>query len=166
VKPLRAGRQRSRGQALVEFAFTFPVIALMAFAFVDIGRAVFTYNTVTAAAREAVRVAVVNQLDPVDGPWTCQSDRPVQNVSSPSWTWRGCALKTGATAGVQAADMSITYSTPTGTTLTCAPHLNVGCIVTVTVTTHFTPITPVAGTLIGELDMSSTSVLPLERLFP
>jgi Flp pilus assembly protein TadG len=160
------GRRRGRGQALVEFAFTFPVIALMAFAFVDIGRAVFTYNTLTNAAREAVRVAIVNQLDPADGPWTCQSDRPVQNVSTPSWTWRGCALTAGATAGVQAADVTIAYSTPVGTTLTCTPHLNVGCIVTVTVSTDFQPITPVAGVLIGNLSMSSTSALPLERLFP
>jgi Flp pilus assembly protein TadG len=150
----------------VEFAFTFPVIALMAFSFVDLGRAVFTYNTLTSAAREAVRVAVVNQLDPTDGPWTCQSNRPVQNITTPSWTWRGCAVAAGATAGVQAADVSVSYSTPAGTTLSCTPHLNVGCIVSVTVTTTFTPITPVAGILIGDLSLSSTSELPLERLFP
>ena len=29
-----------------------------------------------------------------------------------------------------------------------------------------TPITPVAGVLIGEIDMTSTSEMPLERLFP
>ena len=160
------GRKRGRGQALVEFAFVFPVIALMTFAFIDIGRAVFAYNTLTDAARQATRVAIVNQLDPVDGPWNCQSDRPVQSEASPQWTWRGCALRSGGTIGVQAGDVSIAYSTPVGTNLTCAPHLNVGCIVTVTVTAKFTPITPVAGVLIGPIDMSSTSEMPLERLFP
>ena len=38
--------------------------------------------------------------------------------------------------------------------------------VTVTVTTRFTPITPVAGILIGPITMTSTSQMPLERLFP
>lgn len=159
-------RPRSRGQALVEFAFVFPVIALMTFAFIDIGRAVFAYNTLTEAARQATRVAIVNQLDPDDGPWLCQSNRPVQNIADPEWTWRGCAVLSGKTIGVTAADVSIAYSTPGGTDLTCAPHLNVGCLVTVTVNAKFTPITPVAGILIGPLDLSSTSEMPLERLFP
>jgi Flp pilus assembly protein TadG len=162
----RLARRRSRGQALVEFAFVFPVIALMTFAFIDIGRAVFALNTLTEAARQATRVAIVNQLDPVSGPWLCQSSRPVQNAADPDWTWRGCAVASGATIGVQAADVSVAYSTPAGTDLTCSPHLNVGCIVTVTVTAKFTPITPVAGIVIGEIDMSSTSEMPLERLFP
>jgi hypothetical protein len=159
-------RPRARGQALVEFAFVFPVIALMTFAFIDIGRAVFAYNTLAEAARQATRVAVVNQLDPVSGPWNCQSNRPVQNELSPQWTWRGCAALSGATIGVKPADISIAYSTPTGTDLTCSPHLNVGCLVTVTVTAQFTPITPVAGQLIGAFTMTSTSQMPLERLFP
>jgi Flp pilus assembly protein TadG len=159
-------RPRTRGQALVEFAFVFPVIALMAFAFIDIGRAVFAYNTLTEAARQATRVAVVNQLDPVSGPWSCQSNRPVQSEASPQWTWRGCAVASGASVGVKNADVSVAYSTPAGTDLICAPHLNVGCLVTVTVTTRFTPITPVAGILIGPITMTSTSQMPLERLFP
>ena len=169
---LRAGvrrwhrRPRSRGQALVEFAFVVPVIALMAFAFIDIGRAVYAFNTLTEAARQASRVAVVNQLDPVAGPWSCLSNRPVQNEASPQWTWRGCAIASGATIGVRAADVAIAYSTPAGTSLTCSPHLNVGCLVTVTISAKFTPITPVAGILIGPIDMSATSQMPLERLFP
>jgi hypothetical protein len=160
------GRPRNRGQALVEFAFVFPVIALMIFAFIDMGRAVYAYNTLTEAARQAVRVAVVNQLDPVSGPWSCQSNRPVQNEASPQWTWRGCAALSGATIGLKAADVSVAYSTPSGTDLICSPHLNVGCLVTVTVNMKFTPITPVAGIIIGPIDMSSTSEMPLERLFP
>ena len=159
-------RPRSRGQALVEFAFVFPVIALMTFAFIDIGRAVFALNTLNESARQATRVAIVNQLDPVSGPWTCRTDRPIQNEASPQWTWRGCAISSGGTIGVNAADVSVAYSTPAGTDLICSPHLNVGCIVTVTVTAKFTPITPVAGTIIGAFDMSATSEMPLERLFP
>ena len=162
----RLARPRTRGQALVEFAFVFPVIALLTFAFIDIGRAVYAYNTLTEAARQGTRVAIVNQLDPASGPWLCQSNRPVQNTADPDWTWRGCAASSGATIGVKPADVSLSYSTPSGTDLICSPHLNVGCLVTVTVSTKFTPITPVAGILIGPINMSATSEMPLERLFP
>jgi hypothetical protein len=159
-------RRRSRGQALVEFAFMFPIIALLAFAFIDIGRAVFTYNTLTNAAREAARVAAVNQLDPLVGPWTCQSNKPVENLVTPGWTFRGCALSAGATAGVRAANVTIAYTAPPGTTITCSGTLTVGCLATVTVVTSYVPITPVAGTIIGPISMSSTSSMPIERLFP
>ena len=91
------GKSRSAGQSLVEFALVFPIIALLAFAFIDIGRAVFAYTTLTNAAREASRVAVVSQLDPVAGPWRCQSNRPVEDVNDPHWTFRGCAMTAGAT---------------------------------------------------------------------
>ena len=159
-------RKRSAGQALVEFAFIFPLIALLAFGFIDIGRAVFTYNTLTNASREAVRVAAVNQLDPVAGPWTCQANKPIEDPLNPGWTFRGCALSAGRTAGVIAANITISYAAPPATTLTCTGPLNVGCIATVTIVTQYVPITPVAGSLIGPVSMTSTSSMPIERLFP
>ena len=159
-------RRRARGQALVEFAFVFPFIVLLAFAFIDLGRAVFAYNTLTNAARQAARVAVVSQLDPVSGPWNCQANHPVEDVSNPSWTFRGCAIAAGLTIGVDSTDVAISYTTPPGTSLECSPDLNVGCIVTVTVTSAFSPITPVAGSLIGNIPMSATTEMPIERLYP
>lgn len=161
-----ARRSRSRGQSLVEFAFVLPVIAFMVFAFVDVGRAVFAFNTVTNAAREAARVAAVSQLDPVSGPWKCQSDRPVESLVSPNWTFRGCAMTAGAALGVKGTDVTVAYATPPGTTLECSPNLNVGCLVTITVHANFVPITPVAGQVIGAIAMSSTQQLPIERLLP
>ena len=116
--PMRSRRgERSKGQALVEFAFVFPIIALIAFAFVDIGLAVFNHNTLTNAAREASRVAAVNQLDPVAAPWNCQANRPVENVAAPNWTFRGCAMAAGAAIDVEAADVSVSYAAPPGVTL-------------------------------------------------
>lgn len=159
-------RRRNAGQALVEFAFVFPLIALLAFAFIDLGRAVFAYNTLTNAARQGARVVTVSQLDPVAGPWKCESDRPVIDLGNPTWTFRGCAVLAGATAGLQPADVTVSYAAPPGTTLECTSALNVGCIATVTVVATFTPITPVAGQLIGAMSMSSTSEMPIERLFP
>ena len=51
----------SRGQALVEFALVIPVFLVILMGTIDLGRAVFAYNSVTNAAREEFRVAIVNQ---------------------------------------------------------------------------------------------------------
>lgn len=50
------GRQRS--QALIEFALISPVLLLLLFGIIDIGRAVFYYDTLGHAAREGARSAV------------------------------------------------------------------------------------------------------------
>jgi TadE-like protein len=164
---IRRRHAGAAGQSLVEFAFIFPIIALVAFGFIDIGRAVFTFNTVTAAARDAARVAAVNQLDPVSGPWQCLENRPVESVSSPQWTFRGCALAAAKALGVASSDISVSYAAPPGTSLTCTSgSLTIGCIVSVTVVAHYSAITPVAGRLIGPQTMTSTSSMPIERLFP
>ena len=51
----------SRGQTLVEFAMVLPIIILLVLGTVDLGRAVFTYNTLAQSARSASRLAIVNQ---------------------------------------------------------------------------------------------------------
>jgi Flp pilus assembly protein TadG len=157
---------RAHGQALVEFAFVFPIIVLLAFGFIDVGRAVFGMNTLTNAAREAARVAAVNQVDPAAGPWGCLANKPVQSVANPSWTFRGCAIAAGTTLGVTDADVSVSYAAPPGTTIQCTSSLTVGCIVSITVTADYVPLTPIAGSIIGPIPMSATSEMPIERLFP
>jgi hypothetical protein len=62
--------------------------------------------------------------------------------------------------------VTVAYSTPVGTTLSCSPTLHVGCIASVTVTDSWTPITPVIGSLVGPIALSSTSKIPIERVFP
>jgi Flp pilus assembly protein TadG len=47
-----------RSQALIEFALISPVLLLLIFGIIDIGRAVFYYDTLTHAAREGARAAV------------------------------------------------------------------------------------------------------------
>ena len=54
-------RPRSRGQesqALIEFALISPLLLLLIFGIIDIGRAVFYYDTLEHAAREGARAAV------------------------------------------------------------------------------------------------------------
>jgi len=57
----RAGQ---RSQALIEFALVSPVLLLLLFGVIDIGRAIFYYDTLNHAAREGARVAAraSNQL--------------------------------------------------------------------------------------------------------
>lgn len=61
-KPLAASavRRGERSQALIEFALVSPVLLLLLFGIVDIGRAVFYFDTINHAAREGARVAVRN----------------------------------------------------------------------------------------------------------
>lgn len=47
-----------RSQALIEFALISPVLLLLLFGIVDIGRAIFYYDTINHAAREGARTAV------------------------------------------------------------------------------------------------------------
>jgi Flp pilus assembly protein TadG len=47
-----------RSQALIEFALISPVLLLLVFGIIDIGRAVFYYDTLNHAAREGARTAV------------------------------------------------------------------------------------------------------------
>ena len=54
----RPARNRQRSQALIEFALISPVLLLLVFGIIDIGRAVFYYDTIAHAAREGARTAV------------------------------------------------------------------------------------------------------------
>lgn len=53
-----------KSQALIEFALVSPVLLLLTFGVVDVGRAIFYYDTLNHAAREGARTAVraSNQL--------------------------------------------------------------------------------------------------------
>lgn len=61
---MRGGTNRQRSQALIEFALVSPVLLLLLFGVIDIGRAIFYYDTLSHAAREGARTAVraSNQL--------------------------------------------------------------------------------------------------------
>ena len=56
--------REQKSQALIEFALVSPVLLLLLFGVIDIGRAIFYYDTLNHAAREGARVAAraSNQL--------------------------------------------------------------------------------------------------------
>lgn len=159
----RRRRRGQRGQGLVEFAFVLPIIVLVIAAFIEVGRAVFAWNTIANAARQGARVAAVNQLtDTVD----CDESRPVEDPYVPHWSIRGCAVTAASALGITAADVAISYAPPPSTTLSCSPTLHVGCLATVTVSYHYSVATPFLNWIIGSFTMSQTSEMPIERVFP
>jgi Flp pilus assembly protein TadG len=132
-------------------------------AFVEIGRAVHAYTTITNAARQGARVAVVNQVGYAT---ECDTSRPIENPADAHWSVVGCAVAAAGVLGVDAGDVSLSFAAPAGTTLSCAPTLRVGCIATVTVAYEFTPVTPLVSSVIGPISMTATSQMPIERVFP
>ncbi|HEX5591600.1 MAG TPA: TadE/TadG family type IV pilus assembly protein [Candidatus Limnocylindrales bacterium] len=55
------GRERERGQTLVEFSLVLIPFVLMLMAVLDLGRGIYTNNGVAQAAREIARAASVHQ---------------------------------------------------------------------------------------------------------
>ena len=163
ARTTRPRRDNATGQSLVEFALVFPIIVLLVMSFMEIGRAVFAYNTIANAARQGARVAAVNQLADVT---ECDETRPIEDPYEPHWSMRGCAIVAAKTLGVTTSNISISYEPPPDTTLDCDPTLHVGCIAAVTVSYHFTLTTPFVSSVIGPFTMSQTSEMPIERVFP
>jgi Flp pilus assembly protein TadG len=155
----RMHRRRRRGQALVEFALVLPILLLMIFGIVDAGRLIYTYNTVSNAARDGARVAIVNQSN--FGTDTCDT------TSTTAWPI-GCAVTSGLELGLTAADVSVSYRDATDSVACSDPNnpgqLLIGCLAVVTATGDFTPITPVIGQIIGQVSLSSTTKIPVERV--
>src|SRR2546429_2805038 len=60
---MRKFLRRRAGQSMVEFAVLAPVFFLLLLGTIDLGRAVYTYNAISNAAREGARAAV-----PYDSP--------------------------------------------------------------------------------------------------
>ncbi len=63
---MRRGRGRARGQALVEFSLVFPLMLLLVFGLIDLGRVVYTNNALSEAAREGARYGSVQARSATD----------------------------------------------------------------------------------------------------
>jgi Flp pilus assembly protein TadG len=147
---MRPGR-RSPGQSLVEFALVLPIFLLVVVALVDLGRGVFAYNSITNGAREAARLAIVNQ-DPALVLARGVGQVAIAETASPS--------------------VSVTYRVPTPnvdprTNPACTP-INVGCIAVVTFETTFRPVTPLISSFLfpAGVKLTAVSTMPVEFLCP
>jgi Flp pilus assembly protein TadG len=150
---LTAKQAFRRGQALVEFALVLPIIVLLIFGVIDAGRLVFTYNAVSNASRDGARVAIVNQS--AAGTTTC-------DTTSATAYPVGCAVSAGLALNLAPADVTVTYRDPTDTTA-CNP-VTIGCLAVVQVTGHYQALTPIIGQILGAINVSNTTKVPVERV--
>ena len=142
-------RDESRGQSLVEFALILPVLLLILMGLFDLGRAVFAYNSVSEAARNGSRVAIVNQT--LSDICSVAAQRAV-----------GLGLPTTCAANGNAGTVGVWVTKePAGTAVSCAA---VNCLQKVKVTYQFRPITPIIGAILGPINLTSASTVPVENL--
>ena len=141
------GRQGERGQSLVEFALIVPIFILILLGIFDFGRAIVAYNTVNNAAREAGRLAIVDQTD---------ADVRTEAAERAS----GLDVAAGA--------IYIDYRSPAtpDTAGSCASSLGtdaiVGCIAVVRVPYTYTAATPVIGNIVGTIDVTGETKFPVQ----
>lgn len=140
---IRALRLDPRGQGLVEFAISFPVVMLMILFGVDFGRVFVGWVTLTNAVREAANYAAMNpQAWNTPGSPTARAEfsRLINTESAQI----NCALPASAP----------TPSFPNGKEL--------GSPAVVAITCQFSLITPLIGTLLGNpLDVSASASFPI-----
>lgn len=141
----------ARGQALVEFSLIIPLFLLLLIAGVDLARGVFAYNSVTNAAREGARLAVVNQ-----------------DVASISQR----AIAQTAIAETAAPNVTVVYremipNADYRLNATCT-SLTVDCVAVVTYQTTYRPITPVLSNILfaSGVTLQAQAVQQLEYICP
>ena len=154
MQPCRSTRHRggrSRGQALVEFALVIPLFLLLLVALFDVGRAVFSYNTITNAAREGARIAIVNQYKP-DIIARAKSQSAIVELDAPNVTADFYQVKADGTPD---------------TSKPCS-LVAVGCLAVVTFEATYQPITPIIGNILFKngVTFKATSVLSVEYSCP
>lgn len=148
---LAGRRHRPKGQGLAEFALVLPLFLLLFMVVVDFGSAVFTYNSLTNAAREGARLAIVNQ------------DKP--SVISR-------AEHQVAIAEITAPNVTVNFyqqgdDGAPDTSSTCSPAA-VGCLAVVSFEATYHPLTPIIGNLLFKSGVTFTakSVLTVEYSCP
>jgi Flp pilus assembly protein TadG len=150
---VRRGRSTS-GQTLVEFAIVLPIVVLVLLGLVDLGRAVYSYNTLAQSARQASRLAIVNQN--------------VTNV-------RNEAIAAAPTLGLTSTDIDVCFKTTDSAQADCSspgtddcPQSTrvIGCLAIVKTHISYAPMTPFISLIWTSIPLSSTSVETIEYVCP
>jgi hypothetical protein len=113
-------RRGQSSQALIEFALISPVLLLLLFGTIDIGRAIFYYDTLSHAAREGARTAI-------KAPFTLPTNASIlatvttQLIGAPVTAPCPQGPITSATPPANAAWMYVTEPNPPSTVETTPP---------------------------------------------
>jgi Flp pilus assembly protein TadG len=169
MRRLLIRRRGEHGQALVEFALILPVFILMLVGLFDLGRAVYAFNTISNASREAVRVAIVDQdcTFIVNQAVQRSVSLGVKAADVSVYVWDPSAANAGDFSAASAALHRAPCGSSSGTAecpqSATSAQILLGCVIEVTVRYHYTAATPIIGNLVGTINMSATTREPIER---
>ncbi len=144
-------RSDRRGQTLVEVALVLPLLVLLIAGIFDFGRAIYGYNTVLNASREAARVAIVHQT---------------------ALGVKQKAVDHAVGLGLQTSDVSLDYRTRTSpnTAGSCNAKLGtpeiVGCVAVVSVQYDYEASVPMISALVGPITVTGETRFPVEHNAP
>jgi len=146
------GRSKSRGQSLVEFALVLPIFLVLFFAVIDLGSAIFTFNSLTNAAREGARLAIVNQ-DTASIIARAEGQVSVAEINAPN-------------VSIDFYEQNEVDGTP-DTSRPCTPA-GVGCLAVVSFESTYRPLTPIIGNILFKngVTFKATSILAVEYTCP
>jgi hypothetical protein len=146
-----SARDRRRGQALVELALVLPAFLLAFVGLLDLGSAVFSYNSLTNAAREGARLAIVNQ-DEKSVIKRAKAQVAVAEIDDPSVSVGFFQQATGGGPD---------------TTRPCSP-VAVGCLAVVSFEATYRPFTPIIGRMMfpSGVTFTARTVLTVEFSCP
>lgn len=147
-----ASRRAGSGQSLAEFALVLPIFLLLFFAVVDLGSAVFTFNSLTNAAREGARLAIVNQ-DNASIIARAETQVSVAEINAPN-------------VSIDFYQQDPTTGLP-DTSQTCSP-VAVKCLAVVSFESTYRPLTPIIGNILFKngVTFKATSILTVEYSCP
>ncbi len=146
------GVRRVRGQSLAEFALVAPILLLAFAAAADLGRGFYAYVAIENAAKEGAMfgsraplcddAAAFGCADPNNVRWRVQAELREQGVRDLSGNELVPTIQCVAAAGGARGDLR-----------TCTE----GDTYSVSLTYTYRPLTPIIGSIVGDLDLSSTA---------
>lgn len=138
-------RDRSRGQALVEFALILPIFILLLVGIFDFGRAIYAYNTIANAARESVRVGIVDQ-----------------NTTK----MEALAIRRADALALTPGDVDVAFLNADLTNAApCNVGRRIGCVIEVTVRYRYQAATPILGNILGVINLQAVTRQQIERSY-
>lgn len=141
---MRARRDSQRGQTVVEVALILPIFVLLLVGIFDLGRAVYATSTINNAAREAGRLAIVDQT--------------LSQIKAE-------AVKQSVALGLKPADIAIDFRDPsTPNTANSCPVITIGCVAHIRVNYTFMAATPMIDLLVGQIALVGETRFAVEAL--
>jgi hypothetical protein len=173
-RPRSASRGRQGGQTLAEFALAFPIFLVLVFGFIDLSRYVYLTIVLSQAAREGARTVVVEAkwIGSNDPMCAQPGDDLVANPGKHACPADVAALHADVAAAVNRMASPFGPIASTGVFMSCDPAAppvlpqwtdqsclspSTGSIASVRVETTFTALTPVIGTIIGPIGVTSSA---------